>query len=302
MSKLKKIFSKKLPEYIIRYLNKKTGKIITAFNKRKNELNDKHWNEKFIKNSLIVFDINNNLRINLYKDSVLSRLIYEGFEKNELEFMSKVLRVGDILIDVGANIGLFSLIASKIVGQSGKVISFEPSPATFNRLQENISLNNLKNIDSRNIGLSNKKGILSLNVSENGFDAWNTFAKGDIEDKFQKIVDVNVSTLDETLIDIDKAKISFIKIDVEGWEKFVFEGGKEFLKDYSPTVMVEFTEANTFAAGYHVHELFDIMVSLNYKWYRYEDGNLNLEKKRLHYPYDNLIATKDIELLNKKLN
>ncbi len=300
MSKIQKIFSKELPEHIIRYVNKKTGKLIEGINKKKETLEEKNWNKKFIKNTSIVFEIEKGLSINLYKDSVLSRLIFEGFEKDEIEFMTKVLREGDTLIDIGANIGLFSLIGSKIVGNSGRVISFEPSPITYARITENIKLNNFENIDARNIGLSDKQGKLTLNISENGFDAWNSFAGGN-DDKFQKVVEVDVSTLDEELKNTDKNNISFIKIDVEGWEKFVLEGGKEILQNYTPTVMIEFTESNTFSAGYFVQDLYDIMVNLNYKWYRYENGVLNFEEKKLHYPYDNLIATKDIEMLKKKL-
>ena len=301
MNKIKKIFSKKLPEYVVQFVYKKTGDILTDLNKKKKELKDNSWNEKFKNNSSVILKINKELKINLYKDSVLSRLIYDGFEKDEIEFMTKVLREGDILIDIGANIGIFSLTASNIVGKSGKVISFEPSPVTYARLVENIKLNNFENIDARNIGISDKQGSLSLNISENGFDAWNSFAGGN-DNKFQKVVEVNVSTLDEELKNTDKNKVSFIKIDVEGWEKFVLEGGRKILQNYSPTVMIEFTEANTFAAGYFVQDLYDIMVALNYTWYRYENGKLEIENKKLHYPYDNLIATKDITGLTNKLN
>ena len=300
MSKLKKIFSKGLPEHLVRYFHNKSGKIVDSFNKRKSVIKDKKWSEKFSNHSSLLYELDNTIKINLYKASILSRLIFEGFEKDEIEFMTKVIKEGDILIDVGANIGLFSLIASKIVGKYGKVISFEPSPQSYLRLLENIDTNNFTNIEARNIGLSDKQGKLTLNLSESGFDAWNTFATGEM-DKFQNSIEVNVSTLDEELRQINKDKISFIKIDVEGWEKFVLEGGKEILQNYSPTLLIEFTETNTFAAGYSVHELYDAMINLNYAWYRYINGRLIFEEKKLHYPYDNLIATKNIDQLNEKL-
>jgi FkbM family methyltransferase len=77
----------------------------------------------------------------------VSRLIYEEvFENDELTFLERYLKEGDVFIDVGANIGIFSLVAAKMVGATGKVISFEPTLSTFQRLNENIILNNFTNI------------------------------------------------------------------------------------------------------------------------------------------------------------
>jgi hypothetical protein len=103
---------------------------------------------------------------------------------------------------------------------------------------------------------------------------------------------VNVYTIETEFREIKKEKIKLIKIDVEGWEKFVLTGGATFFKCYSPLVMVEFTEKNTFDAGYLVHEIYDIMLEFGYSWYRYKNNQLIPEDKRLHYPYDNLIAKK----------
>ena len=96
------------------------------------------WHKKFVEKDFFQFNLNDDVRINLYEDSVLSRLIYDGFEKHETNYLSTILKNGDIFLDIGANIGLFSLLASKLVGEQGKVISFEPSVDVFLRLKENI--------------------------------------------------------------------------------------------------------------------------------------------------------------------
>ncbi len=298
---LKKVISKKFPELLVRFVNKKTGEYVAGVEKRKIDLKNKLWDDNFADKSSFIFQINNSTKLILHKDSILSRMMYEGFERNEIEFMKKVLRQGDTCIDIGANVGLFSLIASGIVGLTGKIISFEPSLVTYKRFIENIRLNKLTNIDARNIGLSDKKGTLKLNVLENGFDAWNSFVKVE-EDKLGNTTEVFVSTLDAELVNLNKNKISFIKIDVEGWEKFVISGATQLLQHYSPTVMMEFTETNTFSAGYMVQELYDTMESFGYEWFRIVNNNLIKEKKRLHYPYDNLIATKDIYTLSKRIH
>jgi FkbM family methyltransferase len=274
----------------------KISKVTTDFQKREDDkiiqAASESWNKLFNKNGLFEFNLNNDVKINLYKDSVLSKLIYDGFEKEETDYVVSVLSEGDIFIDVGANIGLFSLLASKIVGNEGKVLCFEPAPITCSRLKENVKLNNLKNIDIRNIGLSNKKGELIFYVSKNGHDAWNSFAQSQ-DNKLESSIQVPVSTLDIEVKDVDKSRIKILKIDVEGWEKFVLYGGKDFFVNYNPIVMVEFTEENTFNAGYPVYDIYNIMEEFGYVWYTIYKGKLVKEKKRLHYPYDNLIAIKE---------
>jgi FkbM family methyltransferase len=275
----------------------KISKIMKGFQKREddkiNRVGNESWNKLFNENGLFEFNLNNDVKINLYKDSVLSRLIYNGFEKEETDYVISVLSEGDIFIDVGANIGLFSLLASKIVGNAGRVLCYEPAPITFSRLKENVQLNNLKNIDIRNIGLSNKKGELIFYISNNGHDAWNSFAPSQ-DNKLESSIQVPVSTVDIELENVDKSRIKIVKIDVEGWEKFVLHGGKNFFVNYNPIVMVEFTEENTFNAGYPVYDIYNIMEDFGYVWYIIHKGKLVKEKKRLHYPYDNLIAIKEM--------
>jgi FkbM family methyltransferase len=253
---------------------------------------NKSWNRLFNENGFFEFNLNNDVKINLYKDSVLSRLIYDGFEKEETDYVASILEEGDIFIDIGANVGLFSLLVSKIVGEKGKIICFEPSPATFVRLVENVQLNHFKNIDLRNIGLSDKKEELVFFISKNGYDAWNSFAPR-YDNILEESISVPVSTLNIELNNIDKSKIKLVKIDVEGWEKFVLYGGKDFFINYSPIVMIEFTEENTFNAGYPVYEIYDIMKNFGYAWYTIKSGELISETKKLHYPYNNLIAIKN---------
>ena len=268
-----------------------------------NEKRDILWESKFKDgNTSFIMQLQDNISINLYKNSLLSKLIFEGnFELNEIAFLKKILKKDDYFIDIGANIGLFSIYASGIIGENGKIITFEPSPATFSRLKENIELNKFKNVEIRNIGISDKKGELTLNISESGHDAWDTFAPNINKKMFNKSTTVPVHTLDDELMEIDKEKIALVKIDVEGWEKFVLNGAKEFLTKFEPVLMVEFTESNTEAAGYNVLEIYDIMHSLGYQWYKYVNGSLIPEKRNKRYIYDNLIAIKNLQKVRNRL-
>ena len=258
------------------------------------------WDSNFISKDYFDYKLKIGIIIRLHRDSILCRYIYDGYEIDEQLFIAKILRRGDYVVDIGANIGLYSLIAAKLVGSKGRVISFEPTPESYNRFTTNVTINSFKNIDIRNIALSNVQGHFPLYISENGYDAWNSFVITDKE-KFQYKVEVPTSLLDNELSVVEKSKIKFIKIDAEGWEKFIIEGGRNFFIEYNPIVMVEFTESNTLSAGYLVQEIYDLMNSLGYKWYRFENGTLHIEDKKNSYPYSNLIAFKNCKSEINKL-
>lgn len=261
------------------------------------------WEALFVDQTNIIYDLCADVKIILHKDSRLCRLIYFGFEENELNFMKKYLRNGDVFIDIGSNIGLYSLIASSFIGKEGSIYAIEPTPETFSRLKKNIALNNFKNINTLNFGLSNSENVVDFNTSNDGYDAWNSLAKLDQLKKGAKIK-INVKTLDSVLDKNSITKVDLVKLDVEGWEKYVLEGASNLLNHADPPVfMVEFTESNAFVAGYYLGELYDYMTSYGFKWYSYDKANnkLNFELKKLHYPYENLIAIKDYEKCVQRL-
>ncbi len=271
------------------------------FKKRKKEKDWSNWLKIFKNTNTMDHNLSEMVKIRLYKDSILSKCIYQGFEQTEIEFICKYLTKDDVFFDIGSNMGLFSLYASEPVGNKGKIYAFEPTKGIYKRLTENVELNGIKNITTINKGLSDKKGILNLNISDNGHDAWNSFAK--ISDEYYKSTEnVEVTTLDLFVEENGIKEINLIKLDVEGWELFVLKGGESIIKKSPNTVLlVEFTEENTFAAGYYVHEIYDLLVHWGYKWFSYSGGEIHEEKRRLHYPYNNFIATKDIELVKKRI-
>lgn len=268
---------------------------------------DRKWNLLFKEDNKFVSKLNDSLFIYHYQDSVLSRLVYNSFEEAEISFIRNYLKTSDVFIDIGANIGLFSLHAAQIVGKSGKVHAFEPTPVTFSRLEQNINLNNFNDIiKSNNIGISDEKDNLKLNISLDGHDAWNTFANAS-DVPFEKQLIIPVDTLDSYLnrSNIKPESIALIKIDVEGWEVAVINGAIETLNGQnSPVLLIEFSENNLFAANTCSFMLYDIVTSLGYRWYTYDSINNCLipEQKRQHYYYNNLIAIKNLELAQTRLS
>jgi FkbM family methyltransferase len=250
----------------------------------------------------IEYDLTDLLKINLYKDSLLAKLIFEQFEDTERKFISILLKPGDIFFDIGSNIGLHSLYAAEALKNSGEIYAFEPTPVTHSRLQENITLNNLGNIiHAYNIGLSNKQEQLDLNVSTSGYDAWNSFA--DLQHvSLETTIQTSVMRFDEFVTEksVDYSQIALIKVDVEGWELNVLDGmGDLFEKeDFRTCFLIEFTEENTFRAGYSCRDLYNFMTGKGYEWFVYESSSNRLipSPMKAYYPYENLIAIKKTQL------
>lgn len=242
------------------------------------------------------FDLSNDLRIKLYYDSTLSYLIYfSEFEKAEQHFTKVFLRQGDVFVDVGANIGLFSLIASRIVGEKGKVYAFEPARTTFRRLNENLELNNISNTKAIRRALSDKKGKQTLRVSLDGYDAWNSFGAS-LPGTHAVGETVDLVTLDQFCDEHDLVdRLNMVKIDVEGWEKYVLQGAEKILaSERAPLLMVEFAKDCVRKAGTSCQELYEQIASFGYTLYQYdaESNQLTKEKPGREYEYINLICLK----------
>jgi FkbM family methyltransferase len=139
---------------------------------------------------------------------------------------------GDIVIDIGANIGRYTLIASKRVGTNGKVVAIEAHPGNFEMLNRNIKLNRLTNIISLNHAVYSKETKVKLYVpgEESGNTIYNTLIS-DRATNEEKFVEVNANTLDYLLQSkgIKQEEVNWIKIDVEGAEFEVLKGAANIL-------------------------------------------------------------------------
>ena len=136
-------------------------------------------------------------------------------------FIKSCLRVGLVFVDVGANIGYYTLIASKLVGSQGRIYSIEPVPSTATILKANVKLNNCLNVSIYNVAIWSSKGTLTLRIP----GTWYGLAS---VSRYGVNIAVNSITLDELLK--NEASIDCIKIDVEGAELEVLRGAKDVLK------------------------------------------------------------------------
>lgn len=184
------------------------------------------------------------------------------FEPFQNEIVKKYIKKGDIVLDLGANIGYYSLLLAKLVGEDGKVYSFEPEPSNFALLKKNIKINNYKNIIPINKAVSNKDGKIKLYLNEKDFGMHST---SDFY-KDSKSIEVESISLDSFFKDKDK-KVDFIKIDIEGAEGKAIKGMQGILKENGNIkILSEFNFLWSKKCGMNLKECFNILK--DFKIYR----------------------------------
>jgi len=169
-------------------------------------------------------------------------------EELETNFVKSVLKPGDYVLDVGANIGYYTLLFAKIVGNAGKVFGFEPEPLNFNILKKNISINNYHNVVLEKTACSNKKGKTNLFLSYEGAQTHRIFRSKRVSKNF---ISVDVISLDDYFKNQTiMKKISFVKIDVEGAEYDVLMGMKSIIEENKKLhILLEFYPSNIKESG-----------------------------------------------------
>ena len=176
----------------------------------------------------------------------------EDFSPDREEDIIKLFcpKEGDIVVDVGAHIGKYSIIASKMVGSKGKVIAIEAHPANYDILKQNIALNKLSNVIVLNYAVHSTETLVKLYEpgQEDGFTIYNTIMTNRISSNNQKYIEVKANTLDSLLLQKGGIKqVNWIKIDVEGAEYEVLKGATTILsssKDISLLIEVHNVGAN----------------------------------------------------------
>ncbi|MFA6554486.1 MAG: FkbM family methyltransferase [Candidatus Paceibacterota bacterium] len=167
--------------------------------------------------------------------AVSGTLALGSFEDTEIELFRKSLKNGFTVVDIGANIGYYTIIASGHIGSNGKIFAYEPENRNYSFLQKNIEVNRLTNVKAQKIGLSDKKGSNTLYLDPN-----NKGHHSLVYDKDKPGLTIELDTLDNSLKQFGSPKIDIIKIDIEGAEFLALEGMRETIQK-SPNLII-FTE------------------------------------------------------------
>lgn len=141
-------------------------------------------------------------------------------------FLAETLREGQVFLDIGANIGFYTLFASRRVGPTGRVFSFEPDPMTFESLERSVALNRYTWTRCVNVALSNRSGEIPFYTVSDG-SAHSLVPEIERRaDRYSGKVPVRVARLDDLVREgvLDAPRIDLVKIDVEGEEERTVEG------------------------------------------------------------------------------
>lgn len=190
--------------------------------------------------------------------------LFNTYEECELKFLENTLKPGDTFIDIGANIGLYSLTAASIVTESGKVIAFEPFPKNYEKLSKHIRINSFKNISIEKLAISDKAGTITIYINEK---EQNCGMASTIEQIYTAKETIQATTLDEYLLQHPQSQLHFIKMDIEGGELKALQGMQQTLKKYSPTLLIEFDEQILTQAKLCKEDIINFLKKFNYKLY-----------------------------------
>jgi FkbM family methyltransferase len=219
------------------------------------------------------------------------------FETAELRFVELFLHPGMIIFDLGAHHGVFTLLASLRVSDSGAVFAFEPSPRERARLERHLRLNRRTNVQVERSALGACQGQADLFVVEGAEDYCNSLRPPIVASKTKRIT-VPIQCLDDYVAKAGLPRIDFIKVDVEGAELDVLKGSSTLLsKRPRPVLMVEVYDIRTLPWGYYSREIIRLLRGLNFSWFRLDTTGNPRPIDSETDPLDaNLIAVPDEKL------
>lgn len=224
------------------------------------------------------------------------------WEPNISKEFERRIKAGDIVVDVGANVGYYSLLAAKLVGEQGHVVALEASPGITQMLVRNIALNHVHNVRVLNVAVAGSPGKLTVyrGPSHNSGSTTTREPKDYLARGYLVEGEVVSAPLDQILSSAERARVSLIKIDVEGGEVPILQRFVDTIEQYGREVSL-IVEARPRADPPGWQTVFDRLTSLGYEAYEiknFYNWNFYLDWRRA-YPLTKLqeIPSRGADLL-----
>ncbi len=214
---------------------------------------------------------------------------YYGYcEANMTSFLLRFLKPGNTFFDVGAHVGFYSMLASNLVGEKGRVHSFEPTPWTFSLLKKNTS--SLKNVTINNNAVSDKKETLTFKDYGPGYGAYNS-----AHEQGSSALSIVPSEIKVETVSLDEyakaqgVRPDFIKLDAEGFEHILLKGMASLLDEHPrPLISLEVAGGKEWESN--TKESISYLMAKGFLPYEMgTDGLIAPHSIREHYEYDNLL-------------
>ena len=195
------------------------------------------------------------------------------FEPALTSYMRNWLRLGDVAIDVGANIGVHTVLLSRLVGPTGRVHAVEASPSIFARLKENLTRNGADNVVVHNVAVLDAPGTVSVFLHEASNEGGTTVVQSEAERRDTSIEAIVAALpLDQIVPAEDLRRTRLIKIDVEGAEWLVTRGMRSVLPTLADcAIIMEVTPTALADFGASVDALVAVFSEYGYRAFRFPD-------------------------------
>lgn len=213
--------------------------------------------------------------------------------KKEYSAIAKLVKMGDTAFDIGSHVGMIAIYLGKIVGEKGKIYCFEPFPISFERLKNNIYINNFNNIQLNNLAISDSVGIADFYYQPNDFQL-NSLGK--VSDGIKRLdhnIKVETNTIDNYCEKNNINKINFIKIDTEGYEYNVLLGAEKMLHSKNiDIIQFEISKTPLESIGRNPAEIVEYLNRKGYGVYEYNENAEAFKKIGIiNSGYDNFYAS-----------
>jgi FkbM family methyltransferase len=224
------------------------------------------------------YQVDPNIKMQLDPADLGPRMILESgvYEPGSIRMVSEHLGAGATFIDVGADIGYYSLKAAPVVGASGHVIAVEPNPEALGRLQVNLAASSANVVAVAPVACSDAEGVLDLyvapyaNTGETSLSKTNASQIGAIAHTYK----VRTRPLDDIVRESGVARVDAIKIDVEGAEYLVLKGAQQTLDRFHPMLLIELVESQLRGMGTSSAQVRELLRAHGYREGRHDDLNV----------------------------
>ena len=211
------------------------------------------------------------------KDAVVSQeLVISGtWEEYETEVFKKNINKGDTVLDIGAHIGYYTLIAAQLVGDKGKVYAFEPDHKNFSLLKKNVEVNGYKNVVLVNKAVGEIDGKIELYLDDENTGDHRIY----VSDARRKGITIEVVTLNNFLK--NNEEVNLIKMDIQGSESSALKGGSNIIKENkSIKILTEFWPKGLKLSGSSSNEFINLLIKN--KFYIYDINESDKKMKLLN--------------------
>jgi FkbM family methyltransferase len=194
-----------------------------------------------------------------------------SYESAESELFARLVKPGMTVVDVGANVGYYTVLASRLVGPAGRVLAFEPEPRSHALLARNVAENGCANVRLFAVALSERGGEAVLFADRENLGT-PSLVRANVDGDAAAAVTVATATLDETLAEaLGEAPVDLLKIDVQGAEKLVLAGADRLLRQPGLQLLLELWPPGLRRAGVEPREILDGLAAYGFRFHLVDD-------------------------------